>query len=205
MSSDNYRNKTEVHDLTIRSGIILRNLRNSLKELGLDKAIADVAGDIPEARERLGHVVTLTREAADSALQSVELAMPWQDQLSADAVHLMRRWNAWSEMSADEKLAHELTVDTLTLLTGVPQINRATSQQLHAIMMAQGFQDVTGQIVQRMLKVLDQVEQQLIELLRDSVPGTVSSVRSVSFSTALAAVAPASQDDVDDLLASLGL
>lgn len=205
MSPENSRNENDIHILTVRSCEILRNLRNSLRQLGLDKAIEELAGDIPGARERLGHVVTLTQEAADSVLLNVETAMPGQERLSKDADSLKLRWNALSEGPEDKNLAYELATETRAWLINVRQVSSETSQQLHAIMMAQGFQDVTGQIVQHMVGILNQVEQQLIQLLRDTSPGIVSPGHSEKLSSTPSSTLPASQDDVDDLLASLGL
>lgn len=90
-------------------------------------------------------------------------------------------------------------------LDTVAPVAGATRQHLHAIMMAQGFQDLTGQIVQRMMGVLNEVEQQLIQVLRDNAPEEDHPGRSAPSASALTADKRASQDDVDDLLASLGL
>lgn len=196
--------KKEIRELTARTGSILRSLRDSLQQLGLDKTIADVAGSIPDARERLGYVVTLTREAANGVINSVEMAQPLQTLLSEQASQLMLRWEATSGNTVSDKLTLELAADTAAWLDRVPLSTALTNQQLHAIMMAQGFQDLTGQIVQRMMGVLNQVEQQLIQVLCERSAGTGINERNAP-SHLPSSEKPANQDDVDDLLASLGI
>ncbi|WP_312630790.1 protein phosphatase CheZ [Pantoea piersonii] len=197
--------KKEILELTVRTGSILRSLRDSLQQLGLDKTIADVAGSIPDARERLGYVVTLTREAADGVINSVEMAQPLQTLLSEQASQLMLRWDATSGNTVSDTPTLELAADTLAWLDRVPLSTALTNQQLHAIMMTQGFQDLTGQIVQRMMGVLNQVEQQLIQVLCDRSAGTGINERNAPSHSPSSPEKPANQDDVDDLLASLGI
>ncbi|WP_337014363.1 protein phosphatase CheZ [Pantoea sp. AS142] len=201
---DTHSKQQEITEITARAGSILRTLRDSLQQLGLDKTIADVAGSIPNARERLGYVVTLTREAANDVINSVEVTQPLQTELADKAGTLTQRWNATSVKLLDEGQAHALATDTVAWLDEVPHITSLTQQQLHAIMMAQGFQDLTGQIVQAMMAVLNQAEQQLIQVLRDSTVSSGIGERTVT-SQPSSSEKPASQDDVDDLLASLGI
>ncbi|MDH2067094.1 protein phosphatase CheZ [Pantoea sp. GD03673] len=194
--------KQDITEITARAGSILRTLRDSLQQLGLDKTIAEVAGSIPNARERLGYVVTLTREAAEGVINSVEITQPLQTQLAEKAEQLTQRWEA-SSSAKDSSQA--LAEETRAWLDDVPRITGLTQQQLHAIMMAQGFQDLTGQIVQAMMAVLNQAEQQLIQVLRDNSGAQGTSERTAPSKPASSSEAPASQDDVDDLLASLGM
>jgi len=63
-------------DIISRIGSLTRMLRDSLRELGLDQAIAEAAEAIPDARDRLDYVVQKTAQAADRALNSVEAAQP---------------------------------------------------------------------------------------------------------------------------------
>ena len=202
---DSHSKQLEITDITARAGSILRTLRDSLQQLGLDKTIADVAGSIPNARERLGYVVTLTREAADGVINSVEITQPMQTQLAEKAEQLTHRWNATAGSSPDEDQTHALAADTRAWLEELPRITSLTQQQLHAIMMAQGFQDLTGQIVQAMMAVLNQAEQQLIQVLRDNSGAQGIGERTASPKSSSSPEKPASQDDVDDLLASLGI
>lgn len=51
-------------DIIARIGSLTRMLRDSLRELGLDQAIAEAAEAIPDARDRLDYVVQMTAQAA---------------------------------------------------------------------------------------------------------------------------------------------
>lgn len=63
-------------DIIVRIGSLTRMLRDSLRELGLDQAIAEAAEAIPDARDRLDYVVQMTAQAAERALNSVEASQP---------------------------------------------------------------------------------------------------------------------------------
>src|SRR5690606_12984552 len=67
------------NDMIVRIGSLTRMLRDSLRELGLDQAIAEAAEAIPDARDRLDYVVQMTAQAAERALNSVEASQPHQD------------------------------------------------------------------------------------------------------------------------------
>ena len=82
-------------DIIARIGSLTRMLRDSLRELGLDQAIAEAAEAIPDARDRLYYVVQMTAEAAERALNSVEASQPHQDQMEKSAKALTQRWDDW--------------------------------------------------------------------------------------------------------------
>jgi chemotaxis protein CheZ len=72
-------------DIIARIGSLTRMLRDSLRELGLDQAIAEAAEAIPDARDRLDYVVQMTAQAAERALNSVEASQPHQDAMEKGA------------------------------------------------------------------------------------------------------------------------
>ena len=79
-------------DIISRIGNLTRMLRDSLRELGLDQAIAEAAEAIPDARDRLDYVVQMTAQAAERALNSVEASQPHQDEMEKGAKALSTRW-----------------------------------------------------------------------------------------------------------------
>ncbi|EHC90350.1 Chemotaxis response - phosphatase CheZ [Salmonella enterica subsp. enterica serovar Senftenberg str. A4-543] len=78
-------------DIIARIGSLTRMLRDSLRELGLDQAIAEAAEAIPDARDRLDYVVQMTAQAAERALNSVEASQPHQDAMEKEAKALTQR------------------------------------------------------------------------------------------------------------------
>ncbi|MBW1212623.1 protein phosphatase CheZ [Pantoea allii] len=199
------------HDIISRIGSLTRMLRDSLRELGLDQAIAEAAEAIPDARDRLDYVVQKTAQAADRALNSVEAAQPHQDKMEAGAVALKGRWDAWFENPIELADARELVTDTREYLGEVPEHTSFTNKQLLDIMMAQDFQDLTGQVIKRMMDVIQEIERQLLMVLLENMPEVSAEKRQVGTTLLngpqVNSAAPgvvANQDQVDDLLDSLG-
>jgi len=203
--------EASAHDFITRIGSLTRMLRDSLRELGLDQAIAEAAEAIPDARDRLDYVVQMTAQAAERALNCVEAAQPHQDQMEAGANQLKGRWDAWFENPIELTDARELVSDTRQFLTDVPGHTSYTNKQLLEIMMAQDFQDLTGQVIKRMMDVIQEIERQLLMVLLENMPEANAAARkegnSLLNGPQIHANAPgvvANQDQVDDLLDSLG-
>ena len=203
--------EASAHDIITRIGSLTRMLRDSLRELGLDQAIAEAAEAIPDARDRLDYVVQMTAQAAERALNCVEAAQPHQDQMEAGANQLKGRWDAWFENPIELTDARELVSDTRQFLTDVPGHTSYTNKQLLEIMMAQDFQDLTGQVIKRMMDVIQEIERQLLMVLLENIPEQSARPKRENESLlngpqldATKAGVVASQDQVDDLLDSLG-
>ncbi len=156
--------------LISRIGNLTRLLRDSMRELGLDKEIEKAAEAIPDARERLNYIANMTEQAAHRALNAVDRAQPLQDELASQAEALDQRWAEWFSEPHELDDARAIVVDTRTFLANVPEKTQATNKELLDIMMAQDFQDLTGQVIKRMMDVIKEIEGQLVQLLIDSVP-----------------------------------
>ncbi|EWG67256.1 chemotaxis regulator CheZ [Enterobacter sp. DC4] len=205
LAPDNFKN------IFSRIGHLTRLLRDSLVSLGLDRAIMDAAEAIPDARDRLSYVVGKTSQAADRVLTCVEQARPQQEQLSEQAQQLSLRWDDWFEEPIEMPVAKELVMDTRQYLQQVPDLARQTNIQLMEIMMAQDFQDLTGQVIQRMMSLIEVIEKELIQVLVENVPETVMAPDDETDNLKNGPQIDqnrdgvvATQDQVDDLLASLG-
>jgi chemotaxis protein CheZ len=198
-------------ELLGRIGQLTRQLREGLRELGLDKQVERAAQAIPDARDRLNYVATTTERAAHRALNAVELAQPLQERLSSDAKGLNKRWDAWFASPIELNDARELVHDTRAYLKDVPPTADAINAQLIEILMAQDFQDLTGQVIKKMMEVVNDVETQLLQVLIDNAPAEkrqeISNHNSMLNGPQIhagAADAVADQSQVDDLLESLG-
>ena len=201
-------------DLVQRIGQLTRMLRESMRELGLDKEIEKAAEAIPDARDRLSYVATMTEQAAERSLNAIDRAQPLQDSLSEHAKALDDRWQQWFDAPKELDKARDLVSDTRAYLTMVPENTQATQKELLEILMAQDFQDLTGQVIKRMMDVIREIEDQLVQVLIDSVPESEArdSLRRRNEDSLLNGpqVKPessdvvASQDQVDDLLDELG-
>lgn len=157
-------------ELVQRIGHLTRMLRDSMRELGLDKEIERAAEAIPDARDRLSYVAVMTEQAAERALNAIDRAQPMQDRLSEQAQQLDARWAEWFAEPKELDEARELVQDTRSYLGEVPDLTQATGKELLEIMMAQDFQDLTGQVIKKMMEVIREIEHQLVQVLIDSVP-----------------------------------
>ena len=182
-------------DIIVRIGSLTRMLRDSLRELGLDQAIAEAAEAIPDARDRLDYVVQMTAQAAERALNSVEASQPHQDAMEKGAKALTQRWDEWFENPIELANARELVTDTRQFLGDVPGHTSFTNAQLLDIMM----------------DVIQEIERQLLMVLLENIPEPAARPKRENESLlngpqldASKAGVVASQDQVDDLLDSLG-
>jgi chemotaxis protein CheZ len=192
-----------------RIGQLTRQMRESIRELGLDKGIAKVADAIPDARDRLGYIAQMTERAAERALNAIDVAQPIQDDLARQAKDLTQRWDAWFESPLELDEARELVLDNRAYLRAVPQQVSATNAQLMEIMMAQDFQDLTGQVIKKMMSVINDMDTQLLQLLIDNTPLEKRPESNTNLLhgpeiTPQQPDAVGDQAQVDDLLASLG-
>jgi chemotaxis protein CheZ len=191
-----------------RLGHIVRQLHDSLRELGYDRSLSDIATEVTDATDRLEYIATLTEQAANKVLNSIDEAMPVQDQLIAKARDVDARWAALFDgrLGVDEfkVLAH----DSRAFAGVVADTGEAEKARLMQIMMAQDFQDITGQIIKKVVNITQKLERELAQLLVDSAPLQHKGRDKDKVVDLLAGPAvPASamaQNDVDDLLADLG-
>jgi chemotaxis protein CheZ len=196
--------------LVARVGQITRTLHDSLRELGYDKVLGDSVAKIPDTRERLAYVAAKTQQAADRALTATEIARPLQDNLAADARGLDERWKLLFENRLSIAEFKDLVATTRAFLTDVPARARATNEQLQEIMMAQDFQDLTGQVINRVNQIANDLETQLLQLLIDHVPTETRRsnddglMNGPVINPDQGSNALTSQGQVDDLLESLG-
>lgn len=193
-----------------RIGNLTRMLRDSMRELGLDKEIERAAQAIPDARDRLSYIAAMTEQAAERTLTAVELAQPLQEALESGATALDKRWDEWFEQPVELADARALVLDTREFLADVPVKAKATGGHLLDIMMAQDFQDLTGQVIKKMMDMIRTLEQELLQMLLDNVPTAARAETSATLMNGPQinpegkADVVADQSQVDDLLASLG-
>ena len=193
-----------------RIGNLTRMLRDNMRELGLDKEIERAAQAIPDARDRLSYIAAMTEQAAERTLTAVELAQPLQEDLEAKATALDQRWEGWFEQPVELGDARALVLDTREFLTEVPQKTKATGSHLLEIMMAQDFQDLTGQVIKKMMDMIRTLEQELLQVLIDNVPADrrveapATLLNGPQINPEGKADVVSDQSQVDDLLASLG-
>jgi chemotaxis protein CheZ len=155
--------------LVTRIGQLTRMLRDSMRELGLDKQVERAAEAIPDARDRLHYVASMTEQAAERALTAIEIAKPIQEQLKQEASALDERWQDWFDDPLEADEARELVKDTRDYLQTMTPQTQAINTQLMEIMLAQDFQDLTGQVIKKIMELVYNIEQQLLAVLLENI------------------------------------
>ncbi|MDP3583690.1 MAG: protein phosphatase CheZ [Thiobacillus sp.] len=193
-----------------RVGHITRTLHDSLRELGLDKVLEKATTDIPDFRERLNYVARMTEQAAQRVLNATDTAIPLQERIDAGADEILTGWQSALKAPFSEANYRDMATLTMQCLADMRNDTSATKQQLLDIMMAQDFQDLTGQVIRKVTDLAHGLEQQLVQLLIDYAP---TELRRESNNSLLNGpqINPdnrndvvADQSQVDDLLDSLG-
>jgi chemotaxis protein CheZ len=159
---------TESDEVVGRIGTLVRTLRESMKALGLDRAVEKAAEVIPDARGRLNYIATMTEDAAERSLNAVDRAQPLQDAMDEESRKLAQQWDRMFDSGSDEEAVKALVLDTRAFLESVPESTAATNKELLEIVMAQDFQDLTGQVIKKLMELVHSVEHQLLDLLVDS-------------------------------------
>lgn len=199
------------HDeMLARVGQMTRMLHDNLRGLGFDKLIAKAAHDIPDARDRLDYVARMTEQAAQRVLTATETATPVQEQIEAGAGKLAQEWQSLMQARFSERQYRAMAERTLAYLGETRAGATATKQQLLDIMMAQDFQDLTGQVIKKVTELAHGIEQQLVQLLLDYAPPEVRReagsglLNGPQINPTANTDVVANQGQVDDLLESLG-
>jgi chemotaxis protein CheZ len=190
-----------------RLGGIVRLLHDSMRELGYDRSLTDVALQIGDAQGRLEHVATLTEQAANKVLNTIDAGMPEQDALGSKAKDIDDRWARLfaGQMTIDE--FKTLATDSKNFSADVISATEKEKSRMLEIMMAQDFQDITGQLIKKIVGITNIAEQELAQLLRDNAPPEIKAAIEKPPELLNGPSAPGSamvQNDVDDLLDSLG-
>jgi chemotaxis protein CheZ len=198
-----------------RLGAITREMHEAFAVLGGGTELHDVVEEFPNARERLTHVGKMTENAANTVLNLVDAAKPECDDLA-------KRGEELGQSLARMAAADDLSIERARALMGVcgkfaERTAGFASKQaniLSDIMMAQDFQDLSGQVIKKVIDIINRTELQLVQLLDDSSPNqpareaTVVAAEYTGETHQLqgpqAEEKALGQGDVDDLLASLG-
>lgn len=185
-----------------RLGRITRQLHEAMTELGLDQSLHAIAQEFPDARDRLSHVGHMTETAATKVLNLIDAGQP-------DCHDFKARSEAFlQEMPQNPHSASMPELMQRCHGFGQAAVQFADHQNLllTEIMMTQDFQDLSGQIIKKVIDIISQTEKQLLELLMHSATERLNAVIVPKAELAGPQVPEKAlkQDDVDDLLASLG-
>lgn len=199
---------TQHEEVLSRIGHMTRALHDSLRGLGLDKLLERAAGELPDARDRLSYVARLSEEAAQRVLNATDAASPLQEQIDTRASALTTEWQAL--LDGEQGDWRVLAARTVAELEAARTAAATTRAHLMDIMMAQDFQDLTGQVIKRVTGIAQNLEKQLVEVLVDYAPAEIRKeldnglLNGPQIKPEGNTEVVANQGQVDDLLESLG-
>jgi chemotaxis protein CheZ len=194
-----------------RVGHMARALHDTLGQLGYDSLLEKTVSALPDAKDRLAYVANLTEQAACRVLNATDIAGPLVDDMENGAQALGLRWDKVfaNEMSVDD--FKSLAAETRAFLKEqLPAKARGTHAQLTEIMMAQDFQDLTGQVIKKVVALAQDLEAGLMNVLLEVVPETKRTEEVASLMNGPVVNSEGrtdvvvNQKQVDDLLDSLG-
>jgi len=208
-------------------GKLTRGLHEAIVNFEIDAAGSALDHDrmskMANAQERLDYVINLTQKSADKTMDMVEAGIPVAERLGERANTLRADWQRLirREMKPDEfrDLYHRID----QFLDETAKNSGELSEKFNSILLAQDFQDLSGQVIKKVITLVQEVEARLVDLMRvagqvEHLTGlfrTHESEQANATGADIAAEGPqinaharadvvSGQDDVDDLLSSLG-
>mgnify|MGYP006283231497 CR=1 FL=1 len=199
-------------------GRMTREVHDTLRSFAEDERLGALAQDeMPDARDRLRYVITLTEQAATRTLSITEEASPMAEKVVDRSQRLKDELAKVAASEADNSRLGSVVESMTRYLDATTVSGERLKGQLTEIMMAQEFQDLSGQLLMRVIDLLEQLEEKLVGLLQITAPvrgNKADGTKTGQAESAEDGVGPQlpnagenvvqNQDDVDDLLASLG-
>lgn len=212
-------------------GKLTRGLHEAIVNFELDarqvqggEGSEDHASKMANAQDRLDYVIKLTQKSADKTMDMVEEGIPVAAQIGEKATALREDWGRLIRREMDPSEFRGLYHNIDKFLEYSVSSSTQLSEQLNAILLAQDFQDLTGQVIKKVITLVQEVEERLVDLMRmaghvEELAGIVGALDQDNANKPekldSAAEGPqinaqqrddvvSGQDDVDDLLSSLG-
>jgi len=209
-------NKGVVFD---KVGELTRELHDALLSFQNDTRLIDMAGqDLPDAQDRLNYVIEMTDNAANKTMDAVDTCLPIADKLNDELQAVMPVWqklmNRELVLGEFKILCHQIDAMIKESTNSVHTLRASLTD----ILMAQDFQDLTGQMIRRVIALVQEIESKLVVILTvcpcdDNQVCANQNEHNIEKN--IEAEGPIinaekrddvvhGQDDVDDLLSSLG-
>jgi chemotaxis protein CheZ len=215
---------SEVRDQSLyrEVGRLTRSLHEAIRNFQIDPRNAEqqeALSKMTDASDRLEYVVKMTGSAANRTMDLVEEAMPKAGGIRDEAEALSEEWARLRRREMAPAEFRELYRRIDLFFASLVKDSSDLHGNLSEILVAQDFQDLTGQVIQKVTALVKEVEEHLLGLVVmashvDEITGTVHDIEQTETSSE-EGVGPqinaeeredvvSGQDDVDDLLSSLG-
>lgn len=217
----------EIRDRTLYQevGKLTRAVHESIKNLNIESIGA--GSEIANTTDKLTYVVEMTDKSANKTMDLVDASVPKLAEIQQQAADITVGWNKFLKRDLKPDEFRQLSRDIQLFLQQSQDVGQQIQGNLSEIMLAQDYQDLTGQIIHKVAELVGDIESRLVGLV--AMAGTLDSLTGVSHPDEagespmqpatdnhgnIAAEGPqvntaddnvvSSQDDVDDLLSSLG-
>ncbi len=190
------------------------NLQVAFERFRVDARLVDLAEkEIPDARQRLEHVLKITEQAAHRTLECVEHSGPPAEHISRGAGQLLEPWAAFRARRIALRDFHDMTKRMDAFLPAARESAEAIRRNLSEVLLAQGYQDLSGQIIRGVMQLVGELETTLAELKRlsgiEPDPTRAAPPAGAAQGPAVPGVdqgnVASGQQDVDALLSGLGM
>jgi chemotaxis protein CheZ len=217
------QNLSEVRDQNLyrEIGRLTRGRHDYIKNFEIDiSQQSDEMSQMSDASDRLDYVIKSTNNAANKTMDLVEETIPLVDDLKSEASELSSEWGRLLRREMDVSEFRNLYKRIDEFLKKVDGSSSNMSSNLSNILLAQDYQDLTGQVIQKVIKLVKGVEEDLVDLVKmaglvERITGIENTQEVSEAADELLAEGPivdaeerenvvTSQDEVDDLLSSLG-
>lgn len=209
-------------------GRLTRGLHNAIVNFNVNDnaqdSTADETQEPTDAGNRLQYVIQLTQDAANKTMDMVDAASPIAKNLGAEASELRQEWSRLKNKEMTSAEFRVLFARMECFLADMETGTEKMASSLQEIFVAQGFQDLTGQVLKRVMNLMEDIQEDLVSLV--CLAGQVEEITGLSEDADMedgVAVREdrnahgegpqidsnksdvvSGQDDVDDLLSSLG-
>ena len=160
-------NQTRDRGLYQEVGKLTRELHSAIVNFQIDPRMpqAEEISQITDATERLSYVVRLTEAAANRTMDLVENATPLVNGMASEAHALSVDWGRFMRREVGAEEFRELARRVDGFLSRSEQENRTVASNLNDILLAQDYQDLTGQVIKRVTQLVTEVESNLLKLV----------------------------------------
>ncbi len=149
------------HGLMQEVGELTREIRSALERFCNEARLEDLTRrEVPDARLSLEHVLELTSAAAHRTMDLVEQSCVPAEHTRDLADRLGTQWRALYAGSNDETLVR-MDEFLAAARSDAEQIRR----NLGEVLMAQGYQDLSGQIIRSVMQLIDEIQHALAGLV----------------------------------------
>jgi len=207
-------------------GYLTRSLHDAIRDFQVDSMDLvvgeegkDASTKITDASDRLNYVIETTNAAANKTMDMVDSSVPVASELQSQARELRKDWSRLIQRDLTPQEFRDLYKRIDVFLSYADDSATTLHSNLNTILLEQGYQDLTGQVIARVNDLIRDVEEKLVHLV--AVAGRVDSISGIEHQEKESehddtrGHGPAinkqnnpevlsSQDEVDDLLSSLG-